>query len=397
MAKNPSIPPSEFKSRIKNTTRGMEDKGLDYLVAFSCFPEREGHLQYLVNYHGAFPTSQHDEIYRGLGYSALIVSGDGSTTLCPGLLFATGDLMGVDKIQASEDLPSSVSKSILSSIKRGKRKSGTTVGIVGADILPYSYLEELEQFISAKSQSQGGVIFKDSEEILLHQRMTKSDPEQRVMRRASEIADAAILAAFDATRERARECDVGMAAASCCYGEGVDYIARTRIYGRGISGVRWPIMTNRKFERGEIIGIDLIGYLNGYGFDVLRLWTVGSPSASQKEFLSAASELTEGTTKRIRAGMSGDEVCDQTLEVAKELGLKNMVASPFGHAIGLEIVENPILLPRAQREIVKGAFLCLEPSLETKRPKQSVHFEDEILIRQNGRAETITKCPKDFS
>lgn len=392
--KNPSILKSEFRDRVRRTAKSMEAEGLDFLVAFSCYPEREGHLEYLVNYHSAFPTSQHDEIYKGFGYSALVLSRDGSTTLCPGLLLATCDLVGVDEIKVAEDLPLSISKCVLRSLKHGRKKTAT-VGIAGADSFPYSYLEELEQYLSAKSQPQG-VIFKDAQELILEQRASKSGAEQLVMRRGAEIADLGIQAAFDATCVGARESEIGLAAAKVCYEEGVDYVARTRIYGRNISGVRWPIMTNRRLEQGEITGIDLIGYLNGYGFDVLRLWTVGQPSAEQKEFLADAARLTEGVTKKVRAGMSGDDVSEATHQVGKELGFgKDRFASPFGHAIGLEVVENPILLPKSSKKIAKGAFLCIEPSLEMK--KQSVHFEDEILIGQNGRAETITKCPKDLN
>jgi Xaa-Pro aminopeptidase len=386
--KNPKIPSSEFKARIDTTRRKMAEQELDCIVAFSSFPEREGHLQYLVNYHGAFPTSQHDEIYRGLGYSALIVSAS-STILCPGLLFASGDLHGIDKIESGGNLPLSISKSLFRSIKKKSAK----VGIVGADLLPYLYLEQLEQSVSSKSR--GEVIFRDADALILDQRASKSQAEQRVMRRASEIADNAIRAAFEVTRDGSRECEIGFAAMRSCYEEGVDYIARTRIYGRGVSGVRWPIMTNRKLERGEITGIDLIGYLNGYGFDVLRLWTVGNPGAAQREFLKTAADLTEGTIEKIRAGMSGDQVSEATMKVAKEIRIRGAVASPFGHAIGLEIVENPILLPKSQRKIVKGAFLCLEPSLE--KNNQSVHFEDEVLIGESGRAEVISMCPKELN
>ncbi len=371
----------------------MEDADLDYLIAFSSYPEREGHLEYLVNYHGAFPTSQHDEVYRGLGYSALVLGPSVGPVLFPGLLFASGRLCGVEKVESSEDLPLSVTTFVSSSIG-SETKKYPTVGLAGIDIFPSLYLEEIKEGVSRKNG--GKVKFSDAEGILLGQRMVKSRAEQRVMRRAAEIADIGIQAAFDATKAGARESEIGLAALRACYEEGAGYVARTRIYGRNISGVRWPIMTNRKLQRGEITGIDLVGYYSNYGFDVLRLWTVGSPSATQKDFLNGAAQLTEKTIQRIRAGMSGDDVSNITMDVAKELG-RAEVASPFGHAIGLEIVEDPILLPKSRKSKLRcGAFLCVEPSLELKG-NQSVHFEDEVLIKEDGRPQTISKCPKDFA
>ena len=61
----------------------MDRKNLDFLIAFSSYPEREGHLAYLTNYHGAFPPSQHDETYRGLGYGALLIG----KSVRPGFIF----------------------------------------------------------------------------------------------------------------------------------------------------------------------------------------------------------------------------------------------------------------------------------------------------------------------
>jgi len=93
--------------------------------------------------------------------------------------------------------------------------------------------------------------------------------------------------------------------------------------------------------------------------------------------------------------MTGDEVSEETIRVAKELGLEPSEVSPFGHAIGLEIVENPFLLPKSNVKIGKGAFLCVEPGIEPKN-HQSIHFEDEVVIGKNGRSETISKCRKEF-
>ena len=109
------------------------------------------------------------------------------------------------------------------------------------------------------------------------------------------------------------------------------------------------------------------------------MWTVGKPTATQKQYLAEAATLTENTERKIRPGMNGDEVSKLTMEVAKELKIGN-TASPFGHAIGMEIVENPILLPDSRAEIKAGAALCVEPGLELPT-HQGIHFEDELFVK----------------
>lgn len=385
-----AIPDSEYLERVKKTRKKMDNQGVEALLVFSSYPEREGHLGYLTNYHGAFPPSQYDRSYRGLGYSALMITQSTGPTLFPGLLFASGRLAGVDKVISAPNLALTVGRSVTSFLKKNKGKS---VGIVGADVLPSLFLNEIQSFVGKKIPRAS---FHQSEDILLSLRMVKSDAEQRVIERGAEIADIGITAAYNSTKSGARESDIAISATKACYDEGADYVARTRIYGKNISGVRWPILTNRKLDRGEITGIDLVGWFNGYGFDVLRRWVVGSPTDSQKDFLGKAANLTDETIKRIKPKMSGDQVSKLTLEIASQMGLEPENISPFGHAIGLEIVENPFLLPKSKNTIPLGSTLCIEPGIESEE-FGSVHFEDEVILSSDRGTRVISKSPKDFS
>lgn len=387
MKLEPSIPDSEFASRVDHVRKKMQKEDISALVVFSSYPEREGHIAYLTNYHGAFPPSQYDRVYRGLGCSALLVSHT-SLTLFPGFLFATGKLLGVDKVHSTPNLPLAISKSLTKILKESKVKA---VGLAGEDVLPALYLHEIESFVRRKVNRAA---FLQSE-IVQSLRMIKSDSEQRVIERGASIADAGITAAYESTRLGAKESDLAISAMKACYDEGADYVARTRIYGKGVSGVRWPILTNRSLEDKEITGIDLVGWFNGYGFDVLRRWVVGTPTQAQKDFLGKAATLTEETVKRLKPKMSGDQVSKMTMSVGSEIGFQQEAVSPFGHAIGLEIVENPILLPRSNNKLSAGATVCIEPGIESEE-LGSVHFEDEAILTESG-ARVISRITKDFS
>ena len=365
----------------------MKEREMDFLVVFSSYPEREGHIEYLTGYHSAFPPSQYDERYRGLGYSALLLSRTSRVVLFPCLLFASGTLVGVDKVMASENLPLSVANSLSNLLNGNKRR----IGLVGTDVIPSLYLEELKAKLSRNIRQR----FVVADSLLVGERMTKSSAELSILRRGSKIADIGIEAAVAATKEGVRESEIALAAMTACYNEGADYVARTRIYGNKVSSVRWPIMTNRRLKGGEITGIDLVGWYEEYGFDVMRRWTVGSPNEEQRDLLGKAAALTELTAKRIRPGMTGDEVCKASVNAAAEIGIPRTSAKPFGHAIGLEIVEEPILLPRATTPLRESAFVCIEPGVESES-FGSVHIEDEVVIQRDGSVEIVSKCPRVF-
>ncbi len=64
--------------------------------------------------------------------------------------------------------------------------------------------------------------------------------------------------------------------------------------------------------------------------------------------------------------------------------------SPFGHGIGLEIVENPYLFPGVSGKIRKNMVLCVEPDVRWKGNFASI--ENEVIVRA-GKPEVLTKLP----
>jgi Xaa-Pro aminopeptidase len=65
-------------------------------------------------------------------------------------------------------------------------------------------------------------------------------------------------------------------------------------------------------------------------------------------------------------------------------------ASPFGHGIGLEIVENPYLLPGVSGKLRKNMVLCVEPDVRRKQAYASI--ENQVLVTSR-KPEVLTKLP----
>jgi hypothetical protein len=74
MAGAMSIPREEFATRRERTQQLLGERGLDGLIGFSSYAEREGHVCYLSNHHLSFPNILS---HQGLGHAALILPAEG--------------------------------------------------------------------------------------------------------------------------------------------------------------------------------------------------------------------------------------------------------------------------------------------------------------------------------
>ena len=66
----------------------------------------------------------------------------------------------------------------------------------------------------------------------------------------------------------------------------------------------------------------------------------------------------------------------------------------FGHGVGLEIHEEPIIYERKEKILKQGMVITNEPGIYMPG-NFGVRIEDTVLITADG-AEELTKSPKDY-
>jgi len=81
---------------------------------------------------------------------------------------------------------------------------------------------------------------------------------------------------------------------------------------------------------------------------------------------------------------------EASLSVLKEFEKEGVHIAPFGHGIGLEIVEEPYLFPGVTGKVRKNMVFCVEPDLKWKGGWASI--ENELIVK-DGKPEVLTKLP----
>ena len=150
--------------------------------------------------------------------------------------------------------------------------------------------------------------------------------------------------------------------------------------------LRWPFASSKKIRRGELVSIDFVGWVNSYGFDILRIGCAGRPSRQQRRLIEVAAQATEAISEKL----TDQNEIQSSISALTNLEKGGFRVSAFGHGIGLEIVENPFLFPGVSGKIRKNMVICVEPDVRWKGNFASI--ENEIVVTK-GRPEVLTKLP----
>ena len=370
-----SLPRREYQTRLNTTRQQLLAGGYGGLLAFSGYAERDGNVCYLCGHKNAFPYSPKTEQVSGLGYSALLVPTEGETTLISPLGFQTDAVFGVERSRTGTNFARDLGQAM-----RETGLNSTKLAVAGGDVIPGIYLDEMKREFPETR-------FEYNDNLLTELRMVKSENEIRLMKQASRIADKALSTAIDRIKPGMKESAIGSIAREAAMEVGADYVVRDRVQsGREMGRLRWPFASSKKIRRGELVSIDFVGWVGKYGFDILRIGCAGRANREQRRLIEVAGEATEAMTQKL---VDQGEIASSLL-VLEKFNRDGFHVSPFGHGIGLEIVENPYLFPGVSGRLRKNMVLCIEPDVRWKGKFASI--ENEVIVKAE-KPEVLTKLP----
>jgi Xaa-Pro aminopeptidase len=157
----------------------------------------------------------------------------------------------------------------------------------------------------------------------------------------------------------------------------------------------------KPINKGDLFVVDIPANYNGYHADQSRTYSVGRASSWSREMHEGLKEIEEMILRKIKPGMSFNEIYRDALNSADELGIgpyfmrigmKMRRVDFIGHGIGLELNEPPIIGPKGKNSVKKGMVITIEIEC-TRSEKEVVKLEDMIHITSGG-AEILTITPR---
>ncbi len=173
------------------------------------------------------------------------------------------------------------------------------------------------------------------------------------------------------------------------------------------------IANEYELKEGDLIGLDCGVNLNGYFSDMARTVAVGSVDAHKQKLIDVAKHSLDKGIDQIRPGKSIRAI-SQAIENAIVPHNFGIVRGFAGHGVGLQVHEDPWIPNYVSEELEDdlnfvmqpGHVFAIEPmitdgeedvqilsdgwSVQTVDGSLSAHFEDTVLVTENGH-EVLTR------
>ena len=227
-------------------------------------------------------------------------------------------------------------------------------------------------------------------------RKLKDPGEIDRLKRAASIADQALAAVVPLLAQKPQEHQVAAQ---------IDH--NIRLFGGSGSGFETIVASgpnsalpharpgSRQIEPGDLVVIDMGAVYDGYTSDMTRTFSIGEPNPEHQRLWDAVSEAQLAGVNQVRCGVAEQAVDEACRSVLATHGLAEAFVHGTGHAIGLEIHEQPILSSRSEGILVADQVVTVEPGVYLPGIG-GVRIEDSVVVTTDG-CEPITLHPKNFA
>ena len=381
-----SVPASEYPERWKKVQGMMDEKGLDFLVAYADDRATFGpaHARWLAN----FPV--HFEPV------CLLIFKQGNPIMLTGpesdqYALLAGQVPDVRVLREfthpNEDYPYSKIQSLREIISEmgqdttSLRKAGLGGrGLINGDLLQalQSALPKLE--------------WADVENDLCDLRSQKSSSEIEIIRYAYKIAEAGFEGAVNIIQSGVTERDVAAEIDSAMRHAGSEGIGIDTIVASGPN--TRPILarsTFRRIEENDLVLLTIAPRYEGYHAAIGRAVFVGDPGKEIRRALDVAIEAQLACSAALRPGIEGREVEAIGRKIANAANLGQYFLYSGVHSVGVIEFEPPIFGPSSPAVLKKDMIISIDIPM-FNAPWGGLRVENGYLITENG-AELLHQTP----
>ncbi len=231
----------------------------------------------------------------------------------------------------------------------------------------------------------------ETESMVEKLRSVKDEEEIRNIRKACEITDKAFEYIINNLKFGMTEKQLAYKVERFMLSEGASGLAFDTIIASGEESSKPHSEPNeRVIKQGDIVLIDMGAKYNGYCADMSRTVFVGE-CRFEKEY-NFVLEQQRKIVSGFKAGSNIKPVIDMAYKDYEVEGYDVMHA--FGHSLGLEVHENPVLRNKDDEYLEKNYVIAVEPGIY-EIGKFGIRIEDTYLVTNDG-VEQLTKSDKSI-
>jgi Xaa-Pro aminopeptidase len=366
--KQMTIDPREKDRRYSIIKEKMSAQGLDALIVINSAQINEkGFVKYLTN-------------YRSVLYNLVAIfplEGEARLLVPSPVQKYWANLLGW--IPRTEDQVPSLDESLSRNI-REMGLSKAKLGLINTRIMPaQTYLALARDFPDAS--------ITDATPIIEETRMVKSADEQTLVRTAAGLGDLSFRVLAEILKPGITERDIVAEVDRRLLSEGAEDIFH--LFSAKPGNLFPYVPSDRVIERGDIVILNTeLSGPGGYWIQMIRTSFVGKPKTGVEQMYDILVEITSALPAKLKAGKRVGDVAEWVRKEVLGAGFETGVN--FGHCLGLDVVERPIVTVKEETTLKPGMVLTVHPQLVSKDKGATVWLGDTYLITE-GDAEVLTK------
>lgn len=234
----------------------------------------------------------------------------------------------------------------------------------------------------------------ETEGIIEHHRVVKDREEIKSVKKACEITDYTFGYIKQILRYGMTEKELVFEIERFMLENGADGVAFESVvaFGQNTS-MPHAVPTSRKLESGDIIQLDIGAKCNGYCSDFSRVLFV---DYMKEEYQAPYDFVLEEQQKIVEAFKDGANIKQIIKNCEADYCLKNYdIAHSFGHGVGLDIHEEPILGSKMDLHLKENSIIAIEPGVY-KPGRFGIRIEDTYHITKDSCI-NLGKFGKDYT
>ncbi len=308
------------------------------------------------------------------GEATGVLGEDGRTTIvAPALEAERAERDSVDCEVISTERGAPMARTLSSLVSKG---------VICTDCRDPAALRELKK--ASDEARQDDTPFTES-------RMIKDVHEVRALQHASAVIDRMFELCTKIMSAGMRESELqaklmSYAAENELFDTGYRYTTNPLIIASGPnSALPHAQVTQRKFERGDLVTVDITLRYRGYVSDATRTFGIGSVGDKQREVYAIVKEAQERGLDALALNASCKSIDSACRDHIFSEGYGARFVHSTGHGIGLDVHEEPSISARSTRDLVRGMTITVEPGIYVPRTF-GVRIEDSVIVRKRPAA-----------
>ena len=361
----------EFKERQSRVIKELKNQGLDALLMFM-----QESMYWLTGY----------DTFGFVFFQCLILTAKGDLVLltrAPDLRQAQNTSIikdiriWIDKDQAN---PSDNLKNILEELKLEKSNLGVeyeAYGLTGRNAIRLN--NSLNNFVT----------LHDKSELISRFRVVKSAAEITYVKKAAELADKAMEAAWENAHSGVSESKILAEMQGAVFNGGGDYPANEFIIGSGKNALLCRYQSEkRNLDEIDQLSIEWAGTYKHYHSAMFRTIPIGERNDKQKKMHEACIEALNACKNKLKPGSTAGEVFDIHAKTFDKLGFKNSRMNACGYSLGGLFAPNwmdwPMLYTGNPYIIKPGNVFFMHMILMDSDKQLAMNLGETYLVTESG-------------